>query len=113
MTVPEPTLRQTGRLGRCALTTVAGSLYYGLFFSSANVRIDGVFVGIGTWASNFRDTGGSGHFRGWSRMQRFYSLVPANDLAHAISSNPGDLRDPGMTRAATFSQRCVGPSPTS
>jgi hypothetical protein len=89
-----------------------GSLYSGLFFSSANVRVDGVFVGIGTWASNFRDFGGSGPFRGWSHVQRYYILIPVNDLAQAISSNPGDLRDPGMTRAATFSQQCVGPSPT-
>jgi hypothetical protein len=83
--------------------------YESLFFTSANVRVAGVFVGIGTWGSNVRDFG-SGNFRGWAQTPRYYSVVPVNDLARAISFSPGPLADPGMTRAAQFSQACVSGS---
>lgn len=81
--------------------------YRGLFFTSAKVRVAGVSVGIGTWASNVRDFG-NGDFRGWAQTPRAYSLVPVNDLARAISANPQLVDDPAMTRAARFSQSCVG-----
>jgi hypothetical protein len=80
--------------------------YEGLFFTSANVRVAGVLVGTGTWASNGRDFG-PGDFRGWPQTPRYYSLVPVNDLARTISYNGGVLDVPGMTRAARFSQGCV------
>ena len=80
--------------------------YESLFFTSANVRVAGVFVGIGTWGSNVRDFG-SGDFRGWPQTPHYYSVFPVNDLARAISYNPRAMTDPGMTRAARFSQGCV------
>ncbi len=87
--------------------------YENLFFTSAKVRVAGVGVGIGTWASNVSDFG-AGEFRGWEHTPSYYTLGPVNDLARAISSFTGVLNDPGMTRAARYSQGCttgsVGPS---
>ena len=77
--------------------------YENLFLASAEVRAGGVSVGIGTWAANVSDLGS---FRGWSRVPTYYSLEPVNDLARTISSGRGDLRSPGMTRAAKASQTC-------
>jgi hypothetical protein len=82
--------------------------YESLFFTSADVRVAGVLVGTGTWASNVGDFG-SGDFQGWPQTPRYDSLVPVNDLARTISYNGGVLDDPGMTRAALFSQDCVNP----
>ena len=88
--------------------------YESMFFTSAKVRVAGVGVGIGTWASNVRDFG-PGDFRGWDHTPSYYTLWPVNDLARAISSGGGvTLNDPGMTHAARFSQGCtsgtVGPT---
>ena len=44
---------------------------------------------------------------GWAHEQPYLSLVPVNGLARTISSNAGVLSDPGMTRAAKFTQGCV------
>lgn len=78
--------------------------YENLFFESAEVRVVGVRVGTGVWASSMADFGG-GHFRGWKHA-RYASLLPVNDLARTVSSRWGALSPPGMTHAAKFAQHC-------
>ena len=74
-----------------------------LFLTSARVRAAGVYVGIGTWASNFSGVGGDP-----ARVTPWPPVVPVNELARAISVRRGSLRSPGMTAAAGASQHCVG-----
>jgi hypothetical protein len=86
--------------------------YEVLFLVSAQVRASGIFVGFGTWATNFRDLHAPGHrFGGWSREPAADPLVPVNDLALALSSGVGSLRSPGMTTAARNVQSCAGWKP--
>ena len=81
--------------------------YENLFVTSAQVRVDGVLVGVGTWASNFSDFG-PGRFAGWQdEVRHGYTMVPVNELAARVSAGAGGLRSPGNTRATAFSQSCV------
>ncbi len=83
------------------------SRYENLFVTSADVRVDEVFVGIGTWASNFGNFG-PGRFLGWrDEARQDYSMVPVNDLAARVSTGAGGLRSPGNIRATAFSRGCV------
>jgi len=95
-------------VGHVRVVEADDSRFESLFFASGNVRVAGVFVGVGTWASNVRDFGPA-NFRGWARTpQQYYSLAPVNELASAISSGHGAWSmQPGMTGPARFSQACA------
>jgi hypothetical protein len=82
--------------------------YGNLFVVSAKVRAAGVYVGIGTWASNSQRLAISGQpFVDWSRISRDEALVPVNKLARALSVPFGVLRAAGLSRLSEVSLRCV------
>jgi hypothetical protein len=93
---------------RTAYETEAFGGYGHLFVTSAKVRAAGVYVGIGTWASNSpRLAIWDQRFVGWSRMGRYESLVPVNKLARTLSAPFGVVRGRDLSRLAELSQRCV------
>lgn len=95
------------RVGHVQVVEADDTRFESLFFASAKVRVAGVLVGVGTWASNVRDFG-PGDFRGWAHTPSYVNLSPVNELAGTISSGRGvSSMQPGMTRPARFSQSCV------
>ena len=78
--------------------------YESLYYDSGKVYVDDVYVGVGTWGTNYMDSPG---FRPGSQNRRWYSVRPVNALAKAISTDPFGLRSPNENKAARFSQHCV------